>query len=411
MYLSDEQKGMYNGEFGPGVQKAMNILVKYGEVFGAERMIRVDSCHTGVRPMPYIAEILEGVGHIRTPSTLHAASPGACPMGRSLGLQEEFCQSETKSQSAVVQLCISKGFIPTLSCAPYLVGNVIKPGDIFSWPGSSGIMISNSLFGGRGNRDAYGVNICSAVTGLTPEMMLHKKENRYAKLVARVDGLEAKNLNEAEIGAIGYYIGAIAEDRNVAMTGLPAPLSFVNAKHLLSPMPVSGAVSLCHIIGVTPEAPTLEAALGPDKPEITLKIGKREMKEGWESLHTAKSDEAEIVFFGCPHLSIAEIEKVARLLDGKKKAEEVRLWVSTTEAILTIARRMGFVNIIEEAGGIIVTDTCLMGFPYDRMDNPATTVATNSARAASYTSRRGIGIQYGSFEQCVNAAITGKWGG
>ena len=409
MQLTDEQKRMYGGELGPGIQKAMTILVKYGEAFGAERMIRVDTCHAGAGPMPFVDEILQGVDHIRTPCTLHAASAGACPMGRSLGLKEEYCQSEQKNQGAAVKLCTSKSFIPVMSCAPYLVGNIVKPGDVFSWPGSSGIMISNSLFGGRGNRDAFGVTICSAVTGLTPEMMLHKKENRYAQVLAQVEGLDAGNLNEAEIGAIGYYIGAIAEDRNVAVNGLASPVSFVNAKHLLSPMPVSGAVSLCHIVGVTPEAPTLKVALGPKKPEITIKIGQKEMKQGWESLHTAITNDVQVVFFGCPHLSIAEIEKVARLLDGKKKADGVRLWVSTAEAILGIARQMGFVEKIEKAGGIMVTDTCLMGFPYDRMDSPATVAATNSARAASYTARRGIGIQYGSFEQCIEAATAGKW--
>ena len=98
------------------------------------------------------------------------------------------------------------------------------------------------------------------------------------------------------------------------------------------------------------------------------------------------------------------------MLDGKKKADWVRLWVSTAEPIYGLAQRMGFVETIEKAGGVMVTDTCLMGFPYDQMESPATTAATNSARAASYTARRGIGIQYGSFEQCINAAITGKWG-
>jgi len=411
MKLTDEQRRMYEGKYGKGIQKAMSILVRYGEAFGAERMIRVDSCHAGAGPMPFVNEVLEGVDHVQAPCTLHAASAGACPMGRSLGLKKEFCRSEQANQDAAVRFCISKGFIPVMTCAPYLVGNVVKPGEVFSWPGSSGIMISNSLFGGKGNRDAFGATICSAVTGLTPEMMLHKREHRYAQMLVEVEGLDVAGLNEAEIGAIGYYIGEIAETRNVAISGVPATISFVNAKHLLSPMPVSGAVSLCHIVGVTPEAPTLEDALGSKEPEITIKVGKKEMQLGWESLHTAKADDVQVVFFGCPHLSITEIEKVARLLDGKRKADGVRLWVSSAEAIIEIARRMGLVDIIEETDGMMVTDTCLMGFPYEQMDSPATTAATNSARAASYTTRRGIGIQYGNFEQCINAAITGKWGG
>ena len=71
---------------------------------------------------------------------------------------------------------------------------------------------------------------------------------------------------------------------------------------------------------------------------------------------------------------------------------------------------MGFIDIIENAGGIVVTGICVMGFPYGQIDPPATTGATNSAKAASYQARGGTNIQYGSFEDCINAAVTGKWG-
>jgi predicted aconitase len=411
MKLTDEQKRMYNGDLGPGVQKAMTILVKYGDAFGAERMIPVATCHAGYPvPIRFTIELLAGVKHINAPCTLHAVNAGACPMSEALGLKEQFRRAQQESLHAEIQICVSKGIIPVMTCAPYLVGNVVKPGEIFSWPGSSGIVISNSLFGGRGNRDAFGLTLCSAVTGLTPYMMLHEKENRYARVLAQVEGFDSENLNEAEIGAIGYYIGAIAEDRNVAVNGLSAPMSFVNAKHLLSPMPVSGAVSLCHIVGVTQEAPTLEAAFGPKKPEIVVKVGKKEMEKTWESLHTAKTDEVQLVFFGCPHLSLLELEKVARLLDGKKVADGVKLWVATAEAIAGIAKQMGLVDKIEKAGGILTTSACLMTFPFDMLVVPITTAATNSARAASYIARRGVGMQYGTFEQCINAAIAGKWG-
>ena len=168
---------------------------------------------------------------------------------------------------------------------------------------------------------------------------------------------------------------------------------------------------MCHIVGVTPEAPTVEEALGHKRPEITIKVGKKEFREGWESLHTAKKDEVEVVFFGCPHASIIELREVARLLDGKKIASGVRLCIATAEQIYTLAERVGYIDVIKNAGGVVITGACMNGFPYDKLDVPATTGATNSARAASYQARRGINIQYGSFESCINAAIAGKWGG
>lgn len=411
MLLTDEQKRMYEGEYGPGMQKAMTMLVEYGSVWDAERMVRVSNAHTGLGPGGWLEEMLEGVKQIRAFTTTHAGQAGASRFSRAMGLKEEFCQQQAKAQSETLALCVPKGFIPAMTCAPYLVGNVPAAGTVFSWPGSQGIIVANSVFGARGNRDAMPASMASAITGLTPDMLLLKKENRYGQVLVKLEGLDVENFTKADYGAVGYYIGGVAGTRNVVVDGVPNNVSFDHLKFFLSPQPVSGAVAMCHIVGITPEAPTVEEALGHKKPEETIKVGRKEFREGWESLHTAKKDEVEVVFFGCPHLSITEIGEIARLLEGKKKADSVRLMVSTAEQVYTLSKRMGYVDIIETAGGVVVTDICVQGFPYHQLEVPATTGATNSARAASYQARRGIDIQYGSVESCINAAITAKWGG
>jgi cis-L-3-hydroxyproline dehydratase len=411
MVLTDDQKRMCAGEFGAGIQKAMTKLVEYGDAFGAERMIRVDTCHSGCYPLAFMKEILEGVEQIRVQATIHASYPGACRMSNELGLKESECRLGAEENNAGKDLCIRKGFLPIMSCAPYLLGNLAKPGDVFSWPGSSGIIMGNSIFGARGNRDAFMTTTAAAVTGFTPEMKYHLKENRRAQVVVKIEGLDLQKFTPADYGAIGYYIGGLAETKNVAFVGLPPRLDFSTLKHLMSPMPVSGAVSIAHVVGSTPEAPTLEAALQDRKPEATIIVGRKEYMKGMEALHTAKKDDIQVVLLGCPHLTIGEIREVAHLLEGKKIAGHVRLWVSTAELILAMAKEMGYVATIEKAGGLMVTDSCLMSFEYDKMVDHVDTVATNSARAGSYTARRAINIQYGSTEQCINAAITGRWRG
>jgi len=411
MNLSDEQKRMLDGEYGKGAQKALTMLIKYGEAFGAERLVKVDTCHAGSSPLPFVKEMLEGVGQVRTLTTLHAGSAGASHYGQALGLRESYCRQETAVQEEAIRLCVNKGFIPTMSCAPYLAGNVVRPGSTFSWPGSSGALISNSLFGGRGNRDAFPASLASSITGFTPDMLLLRKENRMAQVLVHANSdLNLLDFNEADYGAMGYYIGAIGGMKNVAVAGLPKGLPFEKLKALLSPMPVSGATTLCHIVGTTPEAPTVDEALGNRRPQVVVEFGNRELRQGWESLHTAKTADVEVVFFGCPHLTISEIGLIASRLEGKRKADHVRLWLSTAGTVRTLAERMGYVDTIEAAGGIVVTDTCIMGFPYDRLNDAVKTAATNSARAASYQARRGIAIQYGSFEQCIGAALSGRWG-
>lgn len=411
MHLTDEQKRMYEGEYGPGTQKAMTMLVEYGEVFGAERMAKVHNAHTGLGGGEWLKQMLAGVEQVRAFTTTHAGMAGASQAARAMGLREEFCRTQAKSQDDTLALCSPKGFLPTMTCTPYLVGNVPTAGRVFSWPGSSGIIISNSVFGARGNRDAMPASMASAITGLTPDMLLLKKENRYAHILAKIEGLDVASFSEADYGAIGYYIGAAAETRNVVVDGFPENVSFDHLKFFLSPQPVSGAVTMCHIAGVTPEAPTVEEALGHKKPEETIKIGKREFQEAWQSLHTATKDDVEVVFFGCPHLSILELGQLARLLDGRRLASGVRLFAATAEQTYTLARNVGYVDTIERAGGVVATGFCIQGFPYQELETPVHTAATNSARAASYQGRRGIGIQYGSTVDCINAALSGKWGG
>lgn len=416
--LTDDQKKMYAGGYGPGVQKAMSMLVDYGNAFDARRMIKVDSVHTfNNDPLDFIKAMLAGVDEVKAFSSIHAVYPPATQWARAMGIRADIADQESKMNKERAEILRKVGFFQTYTCVPYLSSNMLRRGTIYSWPGSSGIIIGNSLFGAMANRDAGPAALSSAVTGLTPEMLLNIPENRYAELVVKIEGLDMEKMNVGDYGALGYYIGPIAESRKVVVTGIPAGTPFEKLKYFLSPMPVSGAVSLCHIVGVTPEAPTLKEALGGHRPEATIKVGKKELEEGYHRLNTAKTKKVDAVAFGCPHCTISEIKKIARLLGGKKVKKGVRFWVSTSESIYPLAKRMGFVDAIEQAGGLVVTDMCLMGFPFSLMDEPAKVVATDSARAAHYQARGGtaggggVGILYGSTEQCVAAAIKGNWGG
>ncbi len=409
MNLTDEQKRMYDGEYGPGTQKAISMLLEYGEVWDAERMVKVHNVDSILGSSEWLEQMLDGVERVRALTTIHAGHSGGREYAKSIGLKEEVFQQGEKAEKETLDICVHKGFIPAMTCTPYLVGNVPMAGRVFSWSGSSGIIIGNSVFGGRGNRDAGPASVASAITGLTPDMLLLKKEHRYGQVLFELEDLDVENFNEADYGAIGYYIGGIANEKNAVVNGIPENISFDHLKALLTPQPVSGAVAMCHIVGVTPEASTVEEALGHKKPEMTVKIGKKEFRESWESLHTAKSDKVEIVFFGCPQVSVGDLGEIARLLEGKKIADGVKLVASAANEVYILAQRTGYTEIIEKAGGIIVKGICIMGFPYAQLETPATIGATNSAKAASYQARRGINIQYGNFEDCINAAITGKW--
>ncbi len=418
MILTEEEKQMLGGEQGPGVQKAMEFLVEYGEAFDAQRMIEVNSSHILPDPVEWLTNLTEGVDDFKIMTTLHSGSPYNTDMVDDLGLIEGEGGYAVEQNGIAIDIYKQKGAYLTLSCAPYLMGNIIKYGNVFTWAGSSGIIINNSIYGGRGNRESGVSMTCSAITGRTPDMLMTRDEKRKAEIVFNPRGLALDQMDEADYGAMGYYIGETANNKNVVIDTLPKSIQFEKLKYLLSPMPVSGAVSMCHITGITPEASNLEQAIGSNKPEY-LSLELKDIKKAVQQLTTADSDTVDVVMLGCPHMTIRELKDATALLEGKKVSENVKLWLNTNEAVYVLAKKMGYIDILENAGAVILREICIAMFPFGKLKDQVKNVATNSARCAHYMVRGGMGelvgqkvmgSMYGSSEKCINAAINGKWG-
>lgn len=419
MFLSDDEKKMLSGEEGPGIQRAMEFLVEYGEAMGAQRMAKVDSVHNLTDPEEWVNKLLEGVNQVKVKNaTIHSlVTAYETRWVNQLGINEDKATKAILRVAPFLDRYLKIGYSATMTCAPYLVGNIPTKDSVFCNIGSQGIILNNSLFGARGNRDSGISMLCSAITGVTPEILTLKPEERYAEVQIRARGLNLENFTDADYGAFGYHIGKVAQNKNVVIDGIPGRPTFENIRFLMSPQPVTGSVTICHIVGLTPEAPTLADALGYQKPTLEVEIGKNEMEEAYDHLNTADTNRVNLVYFGCPHCTIKEMREIANLVSGKKV--KIRLWVSTNESMYVIAKRMGLVDTIEEAGGLVTTDLCMMGFCFSYLDDPPEVVASNSARGIHYQIAGGLSIlgqipvktKYGNTEQCIKAAITGKWEG
>ena len=416
MYLTDEEKRMLNGESGPGVQRAMTLLAKYGDVFGAERLVPVSSVHiVPLDPYDWMQEMVEGVSKVRTRVDMNPYYLDP-KRWREMGIPERYGERQVASFKERMSIYLKIGMFPTLTCAPYAVGFAPRQGDFISWAASSGQTLSNSLFGARTDRTGGPTALAAATTGKAPYLGLLVPENRYAKVVAEPDGLDMANLTLADYGAFNYYVGGIAADRNVVLNGFPKDLTMEHCKFLCSPLPVSGSVAMCHIVGTTPEAPTLEAALGKKKPQVVVKVGEKELAQAYKSLTSAENDHIDLAGFGCPHCTIFEIREIAQLLDGKRIHSNVKLWVSTASGIRDLAVNTGYVDIIEKAGGIVLADACAIGAgsPFVYSGLGPCVIATDSARGAHYLPRTTGGrvkVHYGSVKTCIESAIAGRWMG
>ena len=70
MKLTDEEKKMLGGDYGTGTAKAMDMVIKWANVYGADRLLDVTNTHTSPgEPIEWLKEISEGA-RARTYSTI-----------------------------------------------------------------------------------------------------------------------------------------------------------------------------------------------------------------------------------------------------------------------------------------------------------------------------------------------------
>ncbi len=295
------------------------------------------------------------------------------------------------------------GRFGTSSCVPYYCGFVPRYQEHIAWSESSAVVFTNSVLGARDNREGGPSALASGLTGRTPLYGLHLNENRKGDVLFKVS---APLTNLADYGALGSYVGRMIGTRVPVFEGIQRP-AIEDLVYLGAALASSGGVAIFHAVGVTPEAPTVEAAFGGKKYEV-LEITAKEIAEGKQKLTSAKDRKVDYVAIGCPHCSLNQIKEVANLLKGRRVRKETTLWVHTNVAIKSLAKQLGYVQAIGEAGGVVTQDLCTI------LSNPEAlgfkTLATNSPKMAFYApGSNGLSVWYGGAEECIEAAVQGTW--
>jgi hypothetical protein len=397
MLLTKEEEEMFVGEKGEGIQKAMEIIVALGKIYNAEKLVRVNSVQVagvsyknlGDAGIEFLEEWARKGGRVSVRTTLNPAGMDLENWKR-LGFKEEFA----KKQLMVIDAFKKMGIAPVCSCTPYLIGNLPKFGEHIAWSESSAVAFSNSVIGARTNREGGPSALAAAISGRTACYGFHLNENRKADFVFNVT-CEVNDFSD--FGALGNMIGKIVKNKVPYILGIKDP-NQDNLKVLGASMAASGAVALFHIDKITPEA-KMKNMINDSAERIAIDS----LKEGYDSLNSDVND-IDFVSIGCPHASVDELKKIAELLKGKTiKAE---LWITTSKNVNERAKN--YVKIIEQSGGKVLNDTCLVVAPVE--DFGFKNLATNSGKAAFYAPTHSkLNVRFGSLEQCINAAIKGRW--
>lgn len=425
MRLTAEERAMLAGEAGPAAQKAMQIIVALAEVYDAAALVPVASAQVagisyknlGDAGLEFLEEWAAQGARVRVPAFMNPAGMDL-QRWREMGIAPEFA----RQQERVIAALTTMGVEPTCTCTPYLVGYAPHAGEHLAWSESSAVSYANSVLAARSNREGGPSALAAAITGRTAAYGLHVTANRRATHWVEV---RCPLQSEADYGALGYLVGRqvsdgvpyfrLSEPRSLPEAGFRARQE--NLMALGAAMGASGAVALYHIEGVTPEAAAARAERG-DAPSAysgtqsaapgslpTIVI--ESLAEGYAALDSPL-DEVDFVSLGCPHSTLADIERVAQLLEGKQV--RVTLWITTSRGVRQAAERAGLVARIEGAGARVFADTCLVVAPVEEMGFKA--MATNSAKAAFYAPMHsGLPRRFGTLEQCMAAALTGRWAG
>jgi predicted aconitase len=367
--LTTEEEALLDSDV-PAVRKAMELLVRLGEIYGAEEFVEIGSAQASGISYKSIGdpgvEFLEGFAEEGAEVRVQTfANPAGMDIERyeEMGVDEEFAEQQRRIVAALREMGVTVSF----TCTPYLAGNLPGPNEHIAWAESSAVSFANSVIGARTNREGGPSALAAAITGRTPKYGLHLSENRTP--THRVD-VEVPLETQADFAALGSWTGRIVEDGKPYFAGIDAA-STDQLKALGAAMAATGAVALHFVGGVTTEQE-------PPTNVERLQYGAAERETEREELTDV--EDTDLIVFGCPHASVEEIADIADRVAGESLDRD--LWVCTSRSVKSQADRMGYTETIEAAGGTVLSDTCNVVAPIEELGYEST--ATDSAKAASY---------------------------
>ena len=411
--LGETDRQMLEGRSGQARRMAMSIIVRMAEVYGAGELMDISQAHIdgcGLMSdagLEFAEKLAAAGGKVIVPTTLNMG-PLDLQDWRRFVTDEEFAAKAVRQGKAYTDM----GCVPTWSCAPYQGYLTPRFGQQIAWGESNAICYANSVLGARTNRYADYLDICAAITGRVPKCGLHLTENRRGQWLLRLAGFSRALLaEEVFYPVLGHLIGAMVGDKVPVIEGMPANASDDQLKAFCAAAASAGSVALFHAVGLTPEAPSAEAAFQHRPPERVVDISPQDWYHAWDDLAGAEQGaKLDVVVLGCPHLSFAEFRSLIEAIREAapaKAADGVDVALLTCQQSLALVERTGWLAELEAFGARITRDTCVFHTPMIRRD--AKVLMTNSGKCAYYSpGSLGMKVALGSVGDCVRSAVAGR---
>jgi predicted aconitase len=411
MRLTREEERMLGGEMGDALKEALELQLRVGEFFGAERLVPVSNVHM-MGDMEVMGEggleFMRRMARLGARCALNTTTNARCFDFDYIERLNQDPQAAEKERE-LISLLQQMGVMTTDTCINYQ--SLYQPhlGEHVAWGDTGTVIYANSVLGARSNFESGPVAFAAALTGRTPAYGFHLNERRGGNILIELR-VAPKDL--ADWGAIGKLVGERHQEYFAVpvFTGVEESPAADDLKHLGASLASHGSMGMFHIVGVTPEARTLEDAFRGKEPKDSVRLTDEEIEDLYRG-YDIKDSSANLVVFSGPQLSLYELKTLSELLEGKKVKEGTSLIVTTNRGNKYAGEKLGYLRKIEEAGGMVLEGVCfyiLDSIARLRVENGWDNLVTNSAKLANIIAAHKFNPILRRTEGCIEVALTGR---
>jgi predicted aconitase len=410
--LTAEEQEMLDGGRGEAVREVIAYQLEIGKFWGAERFIPITNAHVmgdievmGDAGLNYLKGISQRRARCKVPITTNARC-------MDFAFAERLGQDpiEAHKEQMIIELMRKLNVVTTDTCINYQTVYQPHLGEHVAWGDTGTVIYANSVFGARTNFEGGPSALAAAVTGRTPEYGFHLDRHRKGTISVR---LTARLDDVADWGAVGKIIG----EKHQNYYAVPvfhgmrrAPIAD-ELKHLGCALASYGSMAMFHMVGVTPEAPSLETAFGSNTPTDEIVITDADLERVFSG-YDLKDGSANLIVFSGPQLSLFEIKALSERFAGRKVHPGTQVFVTTAGSIKETAGKLGYLAILEQAGVVILEGVCfyiLQNLSQMRIANAWTNMISNSAKIVNIIGAHRFNTILRRTQDCVDIACTGKF--
>lgn len=410
MKLTTEEQSMLRGEHGPTVREALELQLEVAKFYDAKCFVPVSNVHMmgdievmGDSGLAHLRRLAQAGAHCEVATTTNARCFDFAHVEK---LGQDLAEAD-KERRLIAHLR-EMNVIPTDTCINYQT--IYQPhfGEHVAWGDTGTVIWANSVCGARSNFESGPAAMAAAMTRRTPEYGFHLEEHRKATFVVEVDA----DLNDfAEWGALAKIVGEAHQSyyEVPVFTGLRRAPMADELKHLGASLASYGSMAMFHMVGVTPEAPTLEAALAGNAPREIVRVTSADIERVFGGFANVDGSCNFVVFSG-PQLSLLELKTLAGLFEGRKVHPGTTVFATSSNGVLSAARALGYAQQLEAAGVTLLEGVCvyiLQNLSRMRVANGWTNMVSNSAKIVNTITAHKFNTILRRTQECVDIACTG----